>query len=201
MNITQVRQRIAVCKVERVAVCAGPRSHAESRAIITEWCEAQALQGEVPIAHLVAGVAFGGGLDGLLKIRSRPGGEIDLGPVLAQMLGAEEMSARLCRHLDLSEDGLSAADCRLRLAELDAEIWALEVRDEAMVLDSEAAGAPIARRGDADPRAVVGIEGEVDEADDLGPLSSKPSRLRASPSEPSPGARVAKSAYVAKSRS
>ena len=56
-----------------------------------------------------------------------------------------------------AKPGLPAAERRKRMVALDAEIFRLEVDEESICEELEAAGADVARRADADPRAQLGL--------------------------------------------
>lgn len=56
-----------------------------------------------------------------------------------------------------TKPGLPALQRRKRLAEIAAQVFKLEVQEEAIIEELEAAGADVARRGDADPIAQLGL--------------------------------------------
>ncbi|WP_038973303.1 hypothetical protein [Bradyrhizobium genomosp. III] len=73
----------------------------------------------------------------------------------------EDFEKRLHAELDrLPQPALtlSADDRVAKLLELEAELLARERQEEALIELAEEQGAAIARRLDADPRAVLGIE-------------------------------------------
>lgn len=189
----EVRVPLAAKKAERAALDLAPCSHAESRAVLSAWCEAQAAAGDEQVSYRVAGVAYGGALMDLLRVRPSPGGMVDLAPVLASVLGAEALTAALWRHLAGSENGPTADERAQRTANLDAEIFELELQDETLVLASETAGRPIPRRPDADPRAVIGLDGE-------GLSACRVPAVPVATLEPKARARTTKSEYVARRR-
>jgi hypothetical protein len=53
--------------------------------------------------------------------------------------------------------GLPLAERELRAAEIDEEIFALEWEEERLIEQAEEAGMEIEGRGDADPRAILGL--------------------------------------------
>lgn len=53
--------------------------------------------------------------------------------------------------------GLGREERKAKLAELDAQLFDLELEEERAVCDMEAAGLAISRRADADPRAVLAV--------------------------------------------
>ena len=61
------------------------------------------------------------------------------------------------RELSSRLPGLPRDERAARLTEIDEQVLALEISEEAMIEAAEAAGIRIARRVDADPRAILGI--------------------------------------------
>lgn len=166
-NIEQLRQRIAALTAERSALTSAPRSHAETRADVERWCAAQATIGDGRIGHHVKGVAHSGDLNDVFKVSAITGAPrghagampapIDLAPMLASVLGPVALAEILGRHLPADDNGVTAADRRARIVEIEAELFEAECAEERLIEASEAAGAPIARRADMDPRAVLGL--------------------------------------------
>lgn len=178
LTIAAARERIAALSAERIALLNSPRDHASTRNEIGAWCSAQATIGDARLAHRVAGVAFGNDLNemlsvpisnpvtgiafgndhkGPLTVQATATGMIDMAALLAAVLGPNALCAALCRHLDQTESGPTAAERAERLAEIDRELLEIETAEERLIEVSEAAGAPIARRADANPRAVLGM--------------------------------------------
>jgi len=92
-------------------------------------------------------------LDALLSI---DGKRAELGPLLAVLIGTDRIIAALTKHLT-AMPGPDAAE-RAALADtLDAEVFALGVEEELQIVAAERLGERIARRGDADPRAVLAV--------------------------------------------
>ena len=60
------------------------------------------------------------------------------------------------RELSSRLPGLPRKERAARLTEIDQQLLALEMSEEAMIEEAEAAGIRIARRVDADPRAILG---------------------------------------------
>jgi hypothetical protein len=190
---TQLHESIARLKAELAALRDAPQSHAESRAILAGWCAEQYAKGERGTQYPVAGIACGGDLDGLLRLKQ----PFDMAPMFARLLGPRALADALWCDLADTPDGPTAAERAKGIAALEAEIFALELEDEALVLASEAAGAPMARRGDADPRAVIGIDAPGVE-DDAPATPSEP-LMRSTPHEtPPPRTRPVRSEFMAR---
>jgi len=99
-----------------------------------------------------------GDVNRALRVRPSEDGTVDLLPVLVHILGPDALSDVLVRHLTPTPGVLTAAERTARLAEIDDALLTLEREEEAQIEASEAAGTPVARRADADPRAVLGVE-------------------------------------------
>ena len=88
------------------------------------------------------------------------GGGVDLAPVLAALFGdtIKERLAAALKTMPDYEPGLPLAERPKKAAELDNQILELERQEEAIITQAETNGIRIARRPDADPRAVLGVE-------------------------------------------
>jgi hypothetical protein len=183
--IADIRAEIAATKLHRVTIADAPISKAERDAAVLAWCIDQSDAVHPQVHHFVAGVAYGGSLAGLLQIRPTPSGTIDLAAYLAHLLTPEVLARSLCKHFADTPAGLSAAERADQLAAADEAIFDLELAEEKLIVASELAGAPIARRADADPRAVLWIDpdGEPPEVESAPPRPApvepeKPRRSR-----------------------
>jgi hypothetical protein len=80
--------------------------------------------------------------------------------MIAAVMG-DQLEAALVARLEPLYEGaglvLGADERAARLAELDRKLWDLECDEEAAIRDAEARGLILPRRGDADPRAVLGL--------------------------------------------
>lgn len=82
----------------------------------------------------------------------------DAGPLLCWLLG-DAIKHRLAELVEESNfpEGLSADKRPAAIKGLEARIYALEVEEEAIITDAEAAGMDIPRREDCDPRVVLEV--------------------------------------------
>ncbi len=155
-TIATLRADIAALTAKRTTLIDGPRPRAESRADIDAQCRAWQEAGRSLYGYPVAMAAHGLSIRDALNVRPK-GDDVDLGPVLAFVLGADVLAAALTPSLERFDEGPPAAHRAAKLAEIDRQMLELERAEEALIEASEAAGLPIARRGDADPRAVLGV--------------------------------------------
>ena len=152
----KIRKRIASLKSDLAALAASPVNHAESRSILDAWCADRAAEGDAQMAQRLAPCRTGERLDDLLAPMF-PASMVspDMTCVLASLIGPIALADKLWRHVADTESGPTAAERAERGKALSARLAALEIDDETHVLQSEAEGHPVARRGDADPRAVL----------------------------------------------
>ena len=150
-TLAALRARIAVLQADPIR-SAGP-SRAERVADLESFCRGAAAAGDQRMAHHVA-------MDNPSEVfmaRDRtPDGAVNVAAMLAALLGPEALAAILCRHLPEGGEGPTAAERAERILGLDRELFESECAEERLIEASEAAGVPIARRADADPRAVLG---------------------------------------------
>ena len=180
-TINELRASIAALKLQRADIDNAPISKAEREAAMLAWCNDQSAAVHDQVHHLVAGAAYGGSLAGLLQVRPTPSGTVDLAAYFAHLLGADVLARALCKHFADVPKGLSAAERTDALELIDAELFDLELQDEQAVVASELAGAPVARRSDADPRAVLWLD------DDAAPRPAPEAPARPAPvAEPAP---------------
>ena len=71
------------------------------------------------------------------------------------------LSARLSQVYEGQPEPMTAADQRAELERIDGELLSAELAEEAVVRELEAAGFEIARRPDADPRALLAADAEL----------------------------------------
>lgn len=167
-QVAEVRNQIEATKQRRAELDAMPQSRSEQHAAVRAWCDRTAADPARLLAARVRSVAHGQPLDGALVVRSiAPGAPIDVAPLLAALLGPETLAQHLVRFLEGAPEGVSAEQRAARHAEINAELFALELAEERLIENSEAEGAPIARRGDADPRAVLWVDADDEQADTL----------------------------------
>lgn len=197
MTLDEIRSRARACRTERTAVADASLSEAEFQTKTIAWCEQQAAEGNRQIAlHLTQLAAYGSMPAETLRSHSSPGATV---PALVALLGAPVVASRMLAQSGGVEFGLPPAERAKLLAKLDATLLALEIEEERLIEASEAAGAPIARRGDADPRAVLCV---ID--DDYVPVTfdEPPAPIPTATQEPAPPReRVSRSSYLGKRQS
>lgn len=82
------------------------------------------------------------------------------------LAGRENIRSALAEKVEASyegADGIQAEDRAATFAKIDAEILSLELLDERLVREMEAADLQVLRRSDADPRAVLAHDSELPE--------------------------------------
>jgi hypothetical protein len=144
-ELDTIRNRIAELKVEAKAIEAAPLPLEEAVADLDAWMDHLAGHRQMNVGmHLSPhGRSVWPKLDvEELFVTLRP-------TIRAVRLDAiqRELAGRL--------PGLPQEERAARLAEIDRQLLALEISEEAMIEEAEAAGIRIARRVDADPRAVL----------------------------------------------
>jgi hypothetical protein len=145
-EVEMVRKRIIAEKVERAAVANAPYPLEERVADIDRFL-ASAFRHTPNIGVHVS--PHGGGSFDNPELEALS----SLGPFIrSARIGALE------RYLEARPPGLPKAERPARLAEIDARLLELEREEEAIIEAAEEAGLEIARRADADPRAILGID-------------------------------------------
>lgn len=140
-------------------------SRSEAEAVIDRHVDSLAAQGTARVGHAVALLLGGHGLSNALAVRSVGAPALlDLGAVLAAVLGADPLKAALRSHLADVPEGLPRAARIARRAEIDAELWTIEAREEALIVAAEASGQSVQRRADARPEIVLAIPPRADAA-------------------------------------
>lgn len=164
-QVAQIRGQIADLKRGRDGLAAVRANRTEVAQIIGDAVGAWHEHGTATLRAVLANTARLGHIDAdAFRLPAR--GPADLGPLLCAMLGPQAVAAALLAHLDAAPDVPDAAGRAARLAEIDAELFRLECEEEALIEASEATDAePIARRPDADPRAVIGLPVAADSGD------------------------------------
>ena len=193
-TVTELRSKIAALKLQRTAIIDAPISRADREAKVLAWAEGQSAEVHDIVHHHVASVAYGGSLTGVLKVRPAASTSIDLAPYLAHLLTPSVLAAALCKHFADVPEGLTDGERADQLAAIDADLFAAELAEERTIEASIAAGAVIARRADADPKAVLWLD------DGTEPSAVDPSPPRRAPpaSEKQSRVRSAASPYMAR---
>lgn len=152
-KVTDIRRRIAALAEEREALGRRPRTREEAIDAFEQWLAQNADQFDVgafvkhgePVLHLRPADDPAGG---------------DLQRVVATLFG-DELRAYVIARIDqmlADADPISAEDAAKRREEIAAELLTLEREEEEIICKMRAAGETVARRGDADPRALLGLD-------------------------------------------
>jgi len=189
-TIASIRAHIATLQREHGQLQNAEPNRAERVADLESFCRGAAAAGDQRIAHHIATENHGE----VFVLRVMADGTVNVAGLLAALLGPEELAAQLGRHIPAGLGGLPAAERAERLAAIEAELFEAECAEEQLIEASEAAGVPIARRPDADPRAVLGMHEPRDEAALPAVFETAP-RQRAAAMPP-----VTHSEYMARSR-
>jgi hypothetical protein len=153
-KLTKIRAHIARLQADRAVVVAAPDARSE---VIEHWstafAQAAAARARSIAHHLTA-------RDGspLSVPAPRAGEPVDLLPVLAALLGADHLTELLTPHFAALPDGLTHADRRQQLAELDARINAAEHAEMDAIEDLESRGLPFTWRADQSPAVVLRVK-------------------------------------------
>jgi hypothetical protein len=152
-KVEGLRAQVAALKSERETLSALHANVAELGQSYRAWLRVASESTERTVrSRLLAGE-----FESLMRVRPMPDGTVDLGPVMLRLFGPDVISDALLRHVADEAPTPTAAERAVRLAEIEREALALEVAEEAALEALEQAGTPVARRADADPRAVLGV--------------------------------------------
>ena len=137
---------------ERLALLADHRGQDEARAEINTYCSNAAAEIKGRLAY---SVATGEDLANICSVRARPDGKVDLGPLLAALLGPDKLAASLVRYADALPASTDRTARAQRLAKIAAELDEIEDQEEIEIMRLESLGLSPGRRGDADPAIVL----------------------------------------------
>ena len=151
-RLDALRVKIAEKALERIKVDNAPQSREDVRDGLRRYAERAVSEALRPLAFKLAGIGSG---EPPPFIARGLGGAVDLGPLLAVIVGPARLVELLQPVLATLPDGMSTADKRAALRALDAEILALEHLEETVVQDLESQGVGVTRRGDANPAVVL----------------------------------------------
>jgi hypothetical protein len=149
-TLDKLRGRIAATQAEIDGIDTTELSRGEMQTRAAAYAAELELDGIRILGRRLQEAARTGALGALLV----PVGS-DAGPVLAALLGADALVARLAPALAAVPDCASRADRSARVAQLRADLLALEIEEEAAVCAAESRGEPVQRRPAADPAAVL----------------------------------------------
>ena len=151
-QISTIREQIATLKIEQAAIISRPVSREAVAQAVRDGIkdcetisEAQTLQ---TLQRTAAGLPAP-----LLTVRAGTVA-IDLLPMFIRMMGTAAVTKALLRGLDDIPEGLAPEARTNRLADIVAELRALEGSEETLIRES---GEDIARRADADPAVVLAL--------------------------------------------
>jgi hypothetical protein len=151
-KIEGLRAQVGALKAERETLSTLHPNVAELGQSYRAWLRVASESTERTVrSRLLAGE-----FESLMRVRPMPDGSVDLGPVMLRLFGPDMIADALMRHVAGEVPTPTAAERAVRLAQIERELFALECEEERLIEASETAGTPIARRGDADVRAVLG---------------------------------------------
>lgn len=137
---------------ERAALQAKTRDRDQATAEVDAYCASAAAEISGRLAYTVA---TGEGLADAFAVRARPDGRVDLGPLLAVLLGPKKLAATLAPFADALPASTDRAGRATRLAEIGTELAAIEEAEDVEVCRLEALGLSPGRRADANPAIVL----------------------------------------------
>lgn len=155
-RLAAAREAVATARAARDDVVGLPaRSPAEARARVRLMlADAAEESGRLLRAHVLSAQA-GHRADGpLLGLSGH-----DLAGALVALFGVDEIMGRLDPVFARLEPGPDSTERARMLAEADRVLFEAELTEERVVMAMEAQGMPVSRRGDADPRAVLALQG------------------------------------------
>lgn len=158
LTLTQVQAAIVALIGQHDEALNAPPSHAEVRAALVVTFEREAANAAASIARALRWPERGDGLRLRAQITATPAGQqADLTSLFATFMGPDAILAALEPHIQKLLDGPSNAQRVERLAAIADELDRLENVEEDLVSEAEAAGVPVARRGDARPEIVLRV--------------------------------------------
>lgn len=140
---------------ERAQLQAEHRGQDEARAEVATFTRGAAAEAHQRLGYAVSSgdfsLAFG--------LRARPDGVIDAGPLLAALLGADQLAAALEPHVLALPPSVDHPARLASIAAIAEELDALEEAEEVEVCRLEAQGLNPGRRADASPAVVLKLRG------------------------------------------
>lgn len=154
-DLAKLRNQITELKQQRDHVASGRLTKAETIQRLAEFVDNEAAGFDA--RHRFANAASTSGATPI-DITGFQVWKGDAGPLLCWLLG-DAIKHRLAELVEESNlpEGLPADKRPAAIKELEARINALEVEEEAIITDAEAAGMDIPRREDCDPRVVLEV--------------------------------------------
>lgn len=151
-EVDAVRRENRALKSKRAGITSVAANRSEAKALIETRVRAMAAEGLAALNRDVAAIAHTGSFD---PDSLRLGRALDLGPLLVALLGERKAIDAYTKHLDALEHAPPATERQAIVAEIDAQLFELELREERLIEATERTPNPIRRRADADPRAVL----------------------------------------------
>lgn len=142
-RVAELREQIVELKTRRGEINAAPAVDAEIKAALDDFIKRRAA--EYRVNRITDPLARRGRIGSL--------GADNLEQFAAFFFG-DTIRQTLLAHVTAG-DGLSREDRAAQLADIDDQLFAAECAEEQAIIDAEANGQPIERRGDADPAAVL----------------------------------------------
>lgn len=155
VDLAAFRASIATLQAERQGLQASTRDQNDARAENAAFAAAALASFTQRMEYAVAA----GDLSNVFALWPRPDGKVDLGPLLATIVGPDALAAALNRHIDALPSDSTRADRAARLAEIEAELDDLEDAEEVAVCRLEAQGLQVDRRASARPEIVLKVRG------------------------------------------
>lgn len=155
-QLEDIRRKIADGKAERDSVRRAPLSKPEALGQIDALIAGAANRFEADAAFpYLARTCTNIGLVFEVALRGRDSMIYALAWLDPDRL-RERMTQQLHKFWEQNPPGLPSSERRQRIAALDAEILKLEAQEEAIIVAAAEHGIALGRRGDADPRVVIG---------------------------------------------
>ena len=152
-----VRADIASLQAERDAILSAPLAHETIRAAVLATLTRAAADYGATLSRMLRFPDRGEGIRLHAPLKNSPATMADLTGLLAAVFGPDALAAALDRHVVALSDGPTEADRAQQLAAIAEDLAAAEEIEEALVQEAEAAGVPVARRGDARPEIVLRV--------------------------------------------
>jgi len=154
-RLAELRQRIAAHQQERTTLTNQKRSRGEVQACMQRAAEGWREAGERTLRQQAREIA-GGEAPQMLAEFVGINDRVSIGSALALVLGADAVATALQKYTEHIPEGLDKPAREARLAEIGAELDALEAEEERLIEEAEAAGEYIERRPDARPEIILG---------------------------------------------
>lgn len=151
-DLAGLRAAMGPVLAERQTLQAEARDQPQAQAEIGAYCTSAAAEIQGRLTYIMSS---GEGLPDALAVRARADGRIDLAPLLVALFGEATIAAALAKFANDLPASIDRAARAARLAEIAAELDALEDAEEVEVCRLEGLGLSPGRRGDARPSIVL----------------------------------------------